>query len=584
MAPRALSDMFCAQCGWREGTKSDSPLYLPPRTMLDNQYMIGRVLGYGGFGITYLGYDTNLARKLAIKEYMPNGVASRASGDLCVTVFRGQTGGEFEYGMQQFLEEGRTVARFQANSGIVKVIDFVRANDTAYLVMEYLDGSTLETYLQRHGGKLPFSTVLNIMAPVMDALRAVHKENILHRDISPDNVFVLNEGGVKLIDFGAARFALSQRSKNLSVILKEGYAPPEQYSSKGNQGPWTDVYATAATMYRAITGKIPPPSLDRREADELESPSALGVPLAPPVEAALLRGLAIRVADRFSSMESFQAAITGSPEDSFVEGARQPSQEVMAGTAPISQNRDVDATRRFAPNATRPVRAAERAAAPPSQTMPASLLKSKALWAGTAAVAILVSIWMLKPRDGGRGSAPAMPASCAYTLNPPVVAIPPAGQQMKVPVDTAAACAWTATTDAPWLSLTVASGKGNGEIAYSVAPNTGPYPRTGVINIGGQPHTVQQGAGAPRKQACNLSISPSAVLSNATGGTGNINVAANCAWSANSDSTWIHITAGAAAHGKGLVSYTVARNDSPVPRTGVVAIAGQVHRITQAGA
>ena len=147
----------------------------------------------------------------------------------------------------------------------------------------------------------------------MDALAAVHAEGILHRDISPDNIHLSKTGKVKLMDFGAARNALSQKSRNLSVILKEGYAPEEQYRSSGIQGPWTDVYATAATMYHCITGRIPQPSLDRAADDRLESPSQLGNLIPPAAEAALMKGMAVRASDRYQSMEDFRQAITGEP-------------------------------------------------------------------------------------------------------------------------------------------------------------------------------------------------------------------------------------------------------------------------------
>ncbi|MBM3812648.1 MAG: hypothetical protein FJW20_13555 [Acidimicrobiia bacterium] len=302
----------CPRCGWAEATRPESSLYMPARTLLGERYLVGRVLGYGGFGITYLGWDLSLARKVAIKEYMPSGVASRGSGELSVTIFHGQSAEEFQYGMDQFLEEGRTVARFQYEPGIVKVIDFVKSNGTAYLVLEHLRGHTLETGLIQRGGRIPFEEARRILIPVMDALCEVHRETFLHRDVSPDNIFLLDNGGVKLIDFGAARNALRQRSRNLSVILKEGYAPPEQYSSKGRQGPWTDVYGVAATLYRTITGVVPPASLDRREADELQPPSRLGVAIPEAAEAALMKALALDLSVRFPSVQDFLAGMEGS--------------------------------------------------------------------------------------------------------------------------------------------------------------------------------------------------------------------------------------------------------------------------------
>src|ERR1700733_271495 len=170
---------------------------------------------------------------------------------------------------------------------------------------------TLEEFLKRRGGKVTFETAVRILQPVMDALAVVHAEGILHRDISPDNIHLSRNGKVKLIDFGAARNALGQKSRNLSIILKEGYAPEEQYRASGIQGPWTDVYATAATLYHAITGQVPQPSLDRQAEDKLLWPSQLQVQIDPRIEAALMKALSIKAADRFQSMEDFKAAMTG---------------------------------------------------------------------------------------------------------------------------------------------------------------------------------------------------------------------------------------------------------------------------------
>ncbi len=301
--------VVCTLCGWREDSPPESPLYLRPRTILQEQYMIGRALGHGGFAVTYLSWDLNLARKLALKEYFPSGIATRGAGATTVQPYSGQAREDFGYGLEKFLEEARVLARFQNHPGIIAVLNFFRANGTAYLVMEYLEGITLQEYLDQKGGKIPFDMALNLMMPVMDALREVHKAGILHRDISPDNIYVTKSGQVKVLDFGAARYALGDRSKNLSIILKEGYAPQEQYKSKGNQGPWTDVYAVSATCYRAITGKVPPPALDRLDSDELESPTSLGVNIKPDAEAVLTKAMAVRTEERYPSIEDFQNAL-----------------------------------------------------------------------------------------------------------------------------------------------------------------------------------------------------------------------------------------------------------------------------------
>ncbi|HZU24253.1 MAG TPA: protein kinase [Bryobacteraceae bacterium] len=325
---------FCPHCGRSASAPAASPLHLDPRTVLQNQYVVGRVLGHGGFGVTYLGWDLNLARRLAIKEYLPHGIATRTFGTKSVTVFSGQNERDFEWGLEKFLEEARVLARFQNHPGIVSVLNFFRENGTAYLVMEYLSGSTLQEFLARKGGFISFDWAVRIMMPVMDALREVHKAGVLHRDVSPDNVYISDTGQVKVLDFGAARYALSQQSRNLSVILKEGYAPEEQYRTRGNQGPWTDVYAVAATLYRAVTGVVPQPALDRLENDEVVPPSALGFQVAPEREATLMKALAVRGANRYQSMEDFQAAISG------------PAQAAAAGVtvapAPLPQTRAVD--------------------------------------------------------------------------------------------------------------------------------------------------------------------------------------------------------------------------------------------------
>jgi len=314
-------DVTCPKCGRPAEWKADSALHLPPGVKLREQYLIGRALGHGGFGITYLGWDTDLARKTAIKEYMPNGVAGRASGATAVTPFSANTQTEFDWGLEKFMDEARVLARFHNHSGIVSVITFFRANGTAYLVMEYLDGTTFEDFLKRRSGRITWETAMRVINPILDALSAVHAEGILHRDISPDNIYLTRTGQVKLIDFGAARNALGQKSRNLSIILKEGYAPEEQYRTSGMQGPWTDVYAVGATLYHALTGRIPAPALDRQaEAaegkDPLTPPTELGVPLTPESEAALMKALAIRAQDRFQSVQDFKLALTG-----FVEPA-----------------------------------------------------------------------------------------------------------------------------------------------------------------------------------------------------------------------------------------------------------------------
>lgn len=307
---------FCPKCGYAEGTPAESPLHLKPGTILKEHYLIGRVLGHGGFGITYLAYDINLGYKLAIKEYFPQGMATRSTENTAISVYSGNTKEQFEYGLEKFIDEGRTLARFDDIPEIVTAKDFFKENGTAYLVMSYIDGITLKKYAEQNGGKLPLDAVLTLMLPIMKALETVHKAGILHRDISPDNIYITKNFNVKLLDFGAARYAIGEHSKSLSVLLKPGYAPVEQYKAKGNQGPWTDVYAVGATIYRILTGITPPDALDRLDEDTISKPSEMGVVIGLQYEQAIMKALSVRIADRFQSMEEFEAEfLKETPED-----------------------------------------------------------------------------------------------------------------------------------------------------------------------------------------------------------------------------------------------------------------------------
>ena len=298
----------CPHCGWQPGQDNPPPA-LPLGRVLDGRYRIGRVLGHGGFGITYLAWDDNLHLRLAIKEYFPRDSAGRGPDGISLAVYSGPAGEQFAYGLDRFLEEARTLAHFDQHPGIVTVKNFFRANGTGYCVMDYVEGVTLRQYLeQQPGGRIGVADALKLLMPVMDALRAVHKAGLLHRDLAPDNIYLTADGRIKLLDFGAARYAASEHSKSLSIILKPGYAPEEQYRSKGKQGPWTDVYGLAATFYRAITGSVPPEALDRTEEDELLPPSKLGIAIQPHQEAVLLKALAIKAPLRYQSIHEFQQA------------------------------------------------------------------------------------------------------------------------------------------------------------------------------------------------------------------------------------------------------------------------------------
>lgn len=305
---------ICPYCGYKEGTLTEAPQHLPPRTILNGRYLLGKVLGYGGFGITYLAYDMNLNMKLAIKEYLPHEFATRTQDQTTVSVFSGELKDSFNYGLEKYVEEARTLAAFSEEPGIVSILNYFMENNTAYIVMPYLEGITLKEYIVNKGGRIPYNEALDIMLPVTDALVEVHASGMLHRDISPENIFITNSGQVKLLDFGAARYSIGEQSKSLSIILKPGYAPSEQYYSKGKQGPWTDIYAAAATIYKAITGQNLPEALERLDEDTLKKPSQLNIDIPKEIEDSLMKALSVKITDRYQTVAEFQNALRNSKE------------------------------------------------------------------------------------------------------------------------------------------------------------------------------------------------------------------------------------------------------------------------------
>ncbi len=306
----------CPVCGYDE-TADRVPLFLPLRTVLQETYLVGRELGRpGGFGITYLAFDLNLKDRVAIKEYLPLQLAARDMDRLSVRAHSTKGEGFFRFGLSEFNQEAQTLARLR-HPNIVRVRTFLQANGTAYLVMDYYEGETLEAYLERQDGRIPEDDALQLMEPIFDALsEEVHPQRYLHRDISPQNIYLATLGGEVqplLIDFGAARQKLGDRSQSLSVVLKPGYAPIEQYYSKGRQGPWTDVYACAATLYRAVTGAAPPPAVDRTTEDLLEPPDHLAPGLSKEFCEALMWGLEMGDERRPQSVEEFRGRLLPAP-------------------------------------------------------------------------------------------------------------------------------------------------------------------------------------------------------------------------------------------------------------------------------
>ncbi|MEI6985693.1 MAG: serine/threonine-protein kinase, partial [Rhodospirillaceae bacterium] len=306
-----IAEGMCMVCGHDKDEPPRSGVHLQPGAMLENRYMIGHLIGQGGFGATYLGWDDRLQVKVAIKEYFPVSIAGRNPSNGALMPYTEDHVETFKAGIVKFLEEARLLARLRDVKEIVEVHDHFEANDTAYLVMELLVGRTLQRHLLEEGGTIDYRRALGLILPIAKAVHDVHQLGLVHRDISPDNIFLLDKGGTKLLDFGAARHSVGEATGALTVILKRGYAPPEQYSPDGNQGAWTDVYALCASFYCAITGH-PPADATARWANEgnLPRPSELGIAIPRAIEDALLTGLALRWQDRPRDMKTLLQALS----------------------------------------------------------------------------------------------------------------------------------------------------------------------------------------------------------------------------------------------------------------------------------
>ena len=301
---------ICPKCGYIEGSEAEEAIHLVPGTILANRYVIGKSIGYGGFGVTYIAWDGKLEQKVAVKEYLPSEFSTRMAGQSQITMYNGEKSEQFKDGLKKFVEEAKRLAKFQSEPGIVTIYDSFEENDTAYIVMEYLEGETLASKLNREK-TIPENEAVKMLTPIMETLKVVHAEGIIHRDISPDNIFITKDGEVKLIDFGAARYATTSYSRSLTVVVKPGYSPEEQYRSKGDQGPHTDVFALAATLYKMVTGKTPPDAMERRgkiengKKDILTEPHILNSEISINRENAILNALNIRIVDRTPDIDTF---------------------------------------------------------------------------------------------------------------------------------------------------------------------------------------------------------------------------------------------------------------------------------------
>ncbi len=298
----------CPHCGYVENTKAEQVYQLAPGTILHNRYIIGTSIGIGGFGITYKAFDTALSVVVAVKEFYPAGLVNRGEGEVKVGIFSGDKEGEFRRQLARFLEEARNMAAFSKEKDIVNVYDYFEENQTAYIIMEYVDAPLLKEKLKEQG-RFPEQEATGYMLAILDALAKIHKNGIIHKDISPDNIFLTGPDTIKIFDFGAAKFQETETERTEVVVVKAGYTPPEQYRSKNEQGFFMDIYAAGAVYYEMVTGEKPMDAPDRAEKDELKKPSECGVPVEEWVERVILKALALRPELRFQTAGQFKNAI-----------------------------------------------------------------------------------------------------------------------------------------------------------------------------------------------------------------------------------------------------------------------------------
>lgn len=306
-----LSDStVCPNCGMDTASYHPEKHHLPPRTILNGKYLVGCVLGEGGFGITYVGWDLLLHTMVAIKEYFPIGIVARDNTVTnVVSVFSGKSEQYFQHDREKFLTEARMLAKFDGMPGIVGVKNFFKENGTAYIVMEYIQGITLAQFVEKNGGKLFFGRVMDLLDMPMQALSKMHQQKAYHRDISPENIMVAEDGSVKLIDFGSSRTDTDSKTTHLKV--RNGFSPIELYTMSEKEGPFSDIYSLSATIYRCVTGIEPMPATSRVSDDQLVPPIKAGARgMTPQQETALLQGMAVKPQERCQRVEDLHQALT----------------------------------------------------------------------------------------------------------------------------------------------------------------------------------------------------------------------------------------------------------------------------------
>ena len=317
----------CPACGYDPEKDKHMEYALPLQTILAGKYLVGKVLGQGGFGITYIGWDIALERKVAIKEYYPSGQVSRSPGTRSLTWYTTEAAEQARQdGMQMFLKEARKMSKVDGIPGIVRVLDLFQENGTAYIVMEFIEGVTLKAKLQQTG-PLPWEQVRELFLSAIQTMAQVHKAGLVHRDLSPDNIMLLPDGSVKILDLGAAKDLSINSGASSMQVAKSGFSPLEQYTQRGGSGPWTDVYAMAATIYYTLTGKLPPNAIDRLDRDTLSWENSALLNLPPQALKALQKAMAVQAQNRTQSMDVLRQGLMERKLDGSAAGGNQPAEK-----------------------------------------------------------------------------------------------------------------------------------------------------------------------------------------------------------------------------------------------------------------
>ena len=290
---------FCMFCNKSVHSLSSHGSALPMRVVLNNKYFVGKILGEGGFGITYKGLNLTNGKTVAIKEFFPKGYTVRGNGTKAITANE-QNKTAFGHWLNAFIKEAKLLASIKHLRGVVRIMDFFATNGTAYIVTDFLDGESLRVFMNNRGGRLPWQDAIAILRPVLDSLMVIHDKGIIHNDISPENIMMVKRNVVKLIDFGAAT-TFNESVNKPYIVLKPGFSPLECYRANSKKGAYTDIYQIAATLYNMVTGVIPPEA-KKRDVEPLIPPSNYKIGLPPIIDFAIQKALSMKPEDRYQDI------------------------------------------------------------------------------------------------------------------------------------------------------------------------------------------------------------------------------------------------------------------------------------------